>query len=142
VGQSRPDSGLGFQVEFLENIWLFPFGSEAPRNAGLLHGMNASFYYFALPRVFFLGIRAKLTALRGNFQELSFKRVGCLSRARVAWRSDCLRRSSPLARGAKHWRGRACRACPAPPSECGACVRSIMVGTRGSGQAKRGRGSE
>jgi len=36
-----------------------------PRDAGLLHILNASFYYFALLKLFLPGIRAKLTALWG-----------------------------------------------------------------------------
>ena len=30
-----------------------------PRNAALLHRMNAPFYYFALLKVFLFGLRAK-----------------------------------------------------------------------------------
>jgi len=55
------------------------------RNAGLFHRLDASFYYFALLKGFLFGIRAKLTALRGDSQELTFKSSRYVSRPSVAW---------------------------------------------------------
>ena len=56
-----------------------------PRDAGLLGRSNASFYYYALLKVFEVDTRITLTDLRGNLWELTLETHRFAQRAIVQW---------------------------------------------------------